>query len=258
MFPEKISLSVAIITKNEEKNLPECLKSVSFADDVVVVDSGSTDGTVEIAQEFGCRVFIEDWKGDGPQKNSAIEKCIYDWVLIIDADERVPAETKKRIMQIIRDNGEKGDAISFPRKNFFRGRWIKHCGWWPDTVIRLVKKNQGRFESITHGKWRTSGTVVAVNSPIEHFIFHNYADMLNVLEVRSTDMARELYDEGRRANALTPLIHGFAMFTKVYFLRLGFLDGFDGFVIATTRAGGTFFKYAKLLELQSKNQDSRL
>lgn len=255
---EKVPVSVAIIAKNEEKWLPGCLKSISFADDiVVVVDSRSTDRTVEIAKEFGCRVFVEDWKGDGPQKNSAIEKCNYEWVFILDADERVPVETKKRITQIVRDE-EEGDAFSFPRKNFFHERWIKHCGWWPDTVIRLVKKNQGRFEAITHGKWKTRGTVVTVNSPIEHFIFNNYSDMLKVLEVRSTDMARELYDEGRRATVLTPFIHGFAMFVKVYFLRLGFLDGFDGFVIASTRAGGTFFKYAKLLELQRKKHNSSL
>jgi len=255
MLPEKILLSVAIITKDEEKRLPECLKSVSFADDiVVVVDSRSTDRTAEIAEEFGCRVFIEDWKGDGLQKNSAINKCKYEWVLILDADERVPAETKKQIIQIVKDNLEEGDAFSFPRKNFFHDRWIKHCGWWPDTIIRLVKQSRGMFKSITHGKWATDGKVVTLNSPIEHFSFKTYSDMVRVMEGRSSDMAQEMHAAGHRVTILTPFIHGTAMFIKIYLIRLGFLEGLDGFIIAITRAGGSFFKYAKLLELQRENK----
>lgn len=135
----KAQLSVAIITKNEEKRLPDCLKSVSFANDIVVVDSGSTDRTVEITKEFGCRVFVEEWKGYGPQKNSAVKKCKYEWVLIVDADERIPEETGHEIMKIL-SSSDSADAYSFPRKNFFHNKWIRHCGWWPDRVIRLFKK----------------------------------------------------------------------------------------------------------------------
>jgi glycosyltransferase involved in cell wall biosynthesis len=247
-----MKLSVAIITKNEEKNFPDCLKSVSFADDiVVVVDSRSTDRTAEIAEEFGCRVFIEDWKGDGPQKNSAIDKCKYEWVLILDADERIPGETKQEIIRVI-INSHTADAYIFPRKNYFNGRWIKHCGWWPDTIIRLVKKSRGMFKSITHGKWVTEGKVVTLNSPIEHFSFKTYSDMVRVMDGRSSEMAQEMYAAGHRATILTPFIHGTAMFIKIYLIRLGFLEGLNGFIIALTRAGGTFLKYAKLLELQGE------
>lgn len=252
MHPEKAPLSVAIITKNEERNLPDCLKSVSFADEIIVVDSGSTDKTVLIARAFGCRVFVEDWKGDGPQKNSAIDKCRHEWVLIVDADERIPAETVVEIKKHINeDNG--ADAYSFPRKNYFHGRWIKHCGWWPDRIIRLVRKSKGRYRSITHGIWATHGTLAMTDAPIEHFSFRCYSDMLKIMEGRSTDMARELFDAGRRVNAFTPFLHGLSMFMQIYMIKLGFLDGFDGFVIAITRAGGSFLKYAKLLELQ-RNQ----
>jgi len=123
---ERFKLSVAIITKNEEDRLSACLKSVSFADDIVVVDSGSTDRTVKIAKEMGCRVFIEEWKGYGPQKQSALQKCKNEWVLIIDADERIPEETKEKIMEIVKN--PLADAYSFPLKNFFHKKWIKHCG----------------------------------------------------------------------------------------------------------------------------------
>ncbi|HTR45602.1 MAG TPA: glycosyltransferase family 2 protein [Thermodesulfovibrionales bacterium] len=249
MNAEKLPLSVAIITKNEERRLPACLESVSFAEEIVVVDSGSSDRTVEIAEEFGCRVFVEDWKGDGPQKNSAIEKCTHEWVLIVDADERIPKETREEINRVI-SNSAYADAYSFPRRNYFHGRWIKYSGWWPDRIIRLVRKSKGRFEAITHGKWATSGTLAEVDVPIDHYSFTDYSNMLLVMETRSTDMAKELLDAGTRANILTPFLHGLTMFLKVYILKLGFLDGLDGFVIAVTRAGGTFFKYAKLLELQ--------
>jgi glycosyltransferase involved in cell wall biosynthesis len=251
MYPEKIPLSAAVITKNEEKNITDCLKSVSFADEIVVVDSGSTDNTVEIARDFGCRVFVEDWKGDGPQKNSAIGKCSHEWVLIVDADERIPEETKAEIRRLIeKDNS--ADAFSFPRKNYFHGRWIKHCGWWPDRIIRLVKKSRGRYESITHGIWATTGTLEKTHRPIEHYSFSSYSDMLKIMEGRSTDMAKELFDMGNRVNIFTPFFHGLSMFIQIYIFKLGFLDGFDGFIIALTRGGGSFFKYAKLLEIQNK------
>ncbi|MCL0071477.1 glycosyltransferase family 2 protein [Thermodesulfovibrionales bacterium] len=135
----KVPLSIAVITKNEEERLPDCLRSVSFADEIVVVDSKSTDKTVEIAKEFGCRVFVEDWKGYSSQKNSAIDKCKHDWVLVIDADESIPEETKNEIVRIINATANSADAYSFPRKNFFHGKWIRHSGWWPDRVVRLFK-----------------------------------------------------------------------------------------------------------------------
>lgn len=243
---------MAIITKNEEKNLTDCLRSVSFADEIIVVDSRSTDNTVAIARDFSCRVFVEDWKGDGPQKNSAIDKCSHEWVLIVDADERIPAETCAEIRKRIHED-HSADAYSFPRKNYFHGRWIRHCGWWPDRIIRLVKKSKGRYRSITHGIWATSGTLVKTHTPIEHFSFSSYSDMLKIMEGRSTDMAKELFDAGKRVNAVTPFLHGLSMFIQIYMIKRGFLDGFDGFVIAITRAGGSFLKYAKLLELQ-RNQ----
>ncbi|HXX58168.1 MAG TPA: glycosyltransferase family 2 protein [Thermodesulfovibrionales bacterium] len=246
-------LSVAIITKNEEEMLPACLESVSFSDDVVVVDSGSTDKTVEIARAFGCRVFVEAWKGDGPQKNSAIDKCLHEWVLILDADERICDETRHEIERIVA-SGESADAYSFPRKNLFHGRWIKHSGWWPDRIIRLVRKSRGRYRSITHGIWATTGTLAEARAPIEHHSFSRYSDMLQIMEERSTDMAKELFDAGKRAGAMTPFLHGFVMFLKVYVLKMGFLDGLDGFIIAFTRAGGSFLKYAKLVELQREKK----
>ena len=246
-------LSVAVITKNEEKRLPDCLRSVSFADDIVVVDSGSTDRTVDIAQEFGCRVYVEDWKGYGPQKNSALEKCSNDWVLLLDADERVPAETADLIIDTLK--APSAAAFTVKRKNYLHGRWLKHSGYWPDRQIRLVNRQQGAFRAAIHERWTTGGRIEDLNAHIDHYAFSGYHDMLNTLNEYSTVIARELYQSGRRANTLSPLLHGAGMFIKIYFVETGFLDGMDGFVTALTKAGGSFFKYAKLLELQRKNEE---
>ncbi len=250
---KKLPLSVAIITKNEEDNLLECLKSVSFAGEIVVVDSGSKDRTIDIAEQFGCRVYMEKWEGDGFQKNNAIGKCINEWVLVLDADERVPDSTRDEIIEIVLSDYS-ADAYSFTRKNFFHGRWIKNCGWWPDTVIRLVRKDTGSYSrSVHHGKWITNSKIAKTDVPIEHFSYSNYSAMLEIMDSRSTRIARELFDSGKRVNVLTPFSHGMAMLIKTYVIRPGFLDGFDGFLISLTKAGGSFFKYAKLLELQRKN-----
>lgn len=249
---KKISLSVAVITKNEEKRLPDCLRSVSFADDIVVVDSGSTDRTVEIAKEFGCAVYIEAWKGYGPQKNSALKKCGNDWVLLLDADERVPAETAALITDILK--APSADAYTVKRKNYLHGRWLKHSGYWPDRQIRLVNRKMGGFQAAIHEKWTTEGRIEDLNAHIDHYAFSGYHDMLNTLNEYSTVIAKELYQSGRRVNALSPLLHGIGMFFKIYFIERGFLDGMDGFVTALTKAGGSFFKYAKLLELQREKK----
>lgn len=249
----KLPLSVAIITKDEEDNISACLQSVSFADDVVVVDSGSTDKTVEIANRLGARVFVEEWKGDGPQKNSAVAKCRHEWILILDADERIPAETRDKVKAIINDP-KSADAYSMPRKNFFHGKWIRHSDWWPDRIVRLARKSKGTSKSVTHSRWETTGTTASTDAPLEHYSFDSYSDMLKTLDSYSTTLAKELYAKGRRTNLFAPGLHATFMFVKIYFLKLGILDGFDGLVIAITKAGGAFFKYAKLKELQDRNE----
>jgi len=249
---KKTGLSAAVITKNEEERLPDCLKSISFADEIIVVDSGSTDRTVEIAREFGCRVFIEDWKGYGPQKNSAVEKCRNEWVLLLDADERVPAATWDLIGKAVENPA--ADAYTFKRKNYLHGRWLKHSGYWPDRQIRLVNRVKGSFRSAIHERWVTDGPIADLDACIEHFAFSDYSDMLKTLDEYSSVIARELYASGKRANALSPVLHGGGMFFKIFVIEKGFLDGLDGLVTALTKAGGSFFKYAKLLELQQRNR----
>lgn len=248
----KTNISVAIITKNEEKRLPDCLRSASFADEIVIVDSGSTDRTVEIAKEFGCRVFEEEWKGFGKQKNSAVQKCLNEWVIILDADERVPPETRDLIFLTLQKPN--ASAYSFKRKHFINKRWIKYGGNWPDWNARLVNKNQGKFYGEIHEKWLTDGDIGKIDAHINHYGFLDYADMLNTMNEYSTIAAKELFLNGKRANIFTPIVHSIPMFLKIYILKKGFLEGLDGLVLALLKAGGSFFKYAKLLELQREKE----
>jgi len=248
----RLPLSVAIITKDEERNIAGCLSSVSFADDIVVVDSGSTDKTVKIAEKLGARVFTEPWKGYGAQKNSAIEKCRHAWVLIIDADERVPEESVPAIVKAIGE--DRAQAYSFKRKNYLHGKWMRHSGYWPDSQIRLVDKGRGAFRAAIHERWETDGSVSELDACIDHYGFSGYSDMLKTLNDYSTISAREMHASGRRAGPLSPIVHGVGMFIKIYLIKKGFLDGMDGLVTALTKAGGAFFKYAKLIELEKADK----
>ncbi|MBW1767533.1 MAG: glycosyltransferase family 2 protein [Deltaproteobacteria bacterium] len=242
-------LSIAIITKNEETRLPDCLKSVSFSDEVLVVDSGSSDKTVEVAKSFGARVLIEEWRGFSGQKQFAVDQCRHDWVLILDADERIPEESAITIRQEMARNDPEISAYSFRRKNYLHGRWIKHCGWWPDRILRLVHRKKGGFNGRpVHETWIAAGKEKALDAFIEHISFRNYSELVAKMENYSNLASKELFEKNAQVNVITPILHGLWMFIKTYFLELGVLDRFDGLLISTMNAGGSFLKYAKLRE----------
>ena len=247
---EKIPLSVAIITKDEAANLPGCLKSVAFARQIVVVDSGSTDGTLEIARDFGCDVFIESWKGFGPQKQMAIDRCREPWVLVLDADERIPPETETAIRAVVSGGESSASGCSFPRKNYFQGRWIRHMGWWPDRITRLFRNGRGRMtEASVHEAVDVSGQVAPLETPIEHYTESRLSEVLKKIDRYSTLAAEEAFREGRRSSVWGAIARAELTFFQDYILRLGFLDGRQGLVLSVTDAVNKFFKYAKLSEL---------
>jgi len=244
----KLPLSVAIITYNEEAYLPKCLESVAFANEVVIVDSHSTDKTVDIAIERGCRVYVEDWKGFDGQKNSAVSKCKNHWILSLDADERIPPETREAIIETMKD--PKAEAYRLPRKNHLHGQWLRWGDQWPDWQVRLFKKDSGAFQGAVHEQWQTRGSIGTIVSPIEHYSYRDYKDMILRMDRYSEIAARELLGTGKIFHSLTPFIHGTAMFLRIYVLKLGILDGLDGLVNAIIKASGSFFKYAKAVEMQ--------
>ena len=244
-------MSVAIITKNEAERLPDCLRSLSFSDEIVVVDSGSVDETVRIAESFGARVLVEEWRGYAGQKQFAVDQCRHDWVLVIDADERVPEATAALIERELARGDTAIGGYSFKRKNYLHGRWIRHCGWWPDRVVRLVHRTRGAFDGRpVHERWVTDEEIRDLDACIEHVSFHSYSDLVSKMETYSNLSSRELFQRDEPVSALTPVLHGSWMFLKTYILELGFLEGFDGFTISIMNAGGSFFKYAKVREMK--------
>ncbi len=254
-----MSLSIAIIAQNEADRIADCIKSAWFADEIVLLDSGSRDATVEIAESLGCRVLRQPWLGYAQQKQRAVDQCRHDWVMILDADEYIPVQTAEIIRNRLFASGEKPAAYALLRKNFFHDRWIRRCGWWPNKVVRIVDRRRGCFsEHFVHEKWLTAGPVQVLDACIEHRSFRDYSDLIHKLQEYSTLSALDMHRRQRTASWWEPAAHGIWMFIKTYLLELGIIEGFDGFMIALTNAGGSFMKYAKLREMHVQAKKSLL
>jgi len=244
-------LSAAIITLNEETRLPACIKSLQFVDEVIVVDSGSRDKTVSIAKDLGAKVYQEQWLGYGKQKQLAIDYCSNDWVIILDADERIPQKTASSICKAVQDPGG-NVSFQLPRKNLFLGRWIKHAGWWPDYVVRIINKHKCQMSShIVHESIVSSGPTGTITEPIEHYATQNLSHTMEKMNAYSSAGAREMHDKGEGASYSKAFARGAWAFFYNYFFRLGLLDGGPGFIIAVSDATNKFFKYAKLTEFKN-------
>lgn len=248
-----MNISVVVITKNEEANIERCLRSVDWADEVVVLDSGSTDRTVEISRELGARVSVTtDWPGFGPQKNRALELATGDWVLSLDADEWVTPDLRDEILNAISDpNG--ATAFRVPRLSSFCGRFMRHSGWWPDYVTRLFRRGAARFsDDVVHERVIAEGKTGTLREPIMHETFVDLDELLQKMNNYSSLAAQEMWDGGRKAGFAGAVLRGLWAFIRTYFLRGGFLDGREGFMLAVATAEGTYYRYAKLMLLEKK------
>lgn len=246
--PNKFRLSAVVITKNEEANIEACLESVSWADEIVVVDSGSTDRTVELARKYTDNVFVEKWRGQGHQKNRAVELARGPWILSIDADERVPPELAEEIRNAVAQG--RSEAFAMRRKNFYRRQWIRHCGWWPDWVKRLFRKDRARFSSdVIHDSLQVASAVGKLKHPLEHHSFKSPEDFLNRARTYAVHQSREMHAQGRKASVWTAVSHGLFALVHTYIVRLGFLDGAAGMLISVSNGVGVFYRYMMLREL---------
>jgi glycosyltransferase involved in cell wall biosynthesis len=243
-----LNLSVIIITRNEAANIRACIETVAWADEVIVVDSGSHDGTVEICRELGAFVYLHDWPGFGPQKNRALGYAKHDWVLSIDADERVTKELREEIVAAIRAN--QLDGFYMPRLSQFCGHFVHHSGWYPDYVLRLFRRAAGRFsDDLVHESVALAGRAGYLKHPLLHYSYREAADVLRKVEQYSTAAARQMFEKGKRVTAWdAPVRAGWAFF-RTFVLRLGLLDGATGLNIARMNARTTYLKYDKLRKL---------
>jgi len=244
----KKQLSVVIITRNEEINLRKCLESIrQIADEIVVVDSNSSDQTQTIAREYGAKVQVtKDWLGFGVQKNLAVSLAKNDWILSIDADERVTPELSNEILDLLL--GEPTHhAYEISRLSSYCGRFIKHSGWRPDYVLRLFNRQAARFsDDLVHERVLCSGKVHRLNNLLLHYSIRNFSQVLSKIDQYSSASAEQLYLRGQKSSLLKAVVHGFWAFVRTYFLRAGFLDGNHGFALAVSNAEGAYYRYLKL------------
>ncbi|HUS13724.1 MAG TPA: glycosyltransferase family 2 protein [Chloroflexia bacterium] len=243
-----MKLSAIVITNNGEAVIGRCLESVAWADEIVVVDSGSTDRTPEICAENGAKFHrTPDWPGHGPQKNRALDRASGEWILSLDSDEWATPELQAEVQRIVAAPGSHA-AYAIPRRSSFCGRYMRHSGWWPDRVVRLFRRDAARFsEDHTHDRLIVEGTTGRLRNPIMHEAIVDLDQMLTKMNMYSTTSAHMLRKHGRRASLLTALLHGWWAFMRTYFLRAGFLDGREGFMLAVANAEGSYYRYLKLM-----------
>jgi glycosyltransferase involved in cell wall biosynthesis len=248
-------LSCIIITRNESKNIRRCLESVSWTDEIVVVDSFSQDDTKKIASEFTGRIFDLKWGGFGPAKDYAVKQATGDWILSVDADELVPENLREEIQKIVQ-SGDSLDGYFIPRRSYFLGRWMRHGGWYPDFVLRLFKKDKGDFTSrLVHEEVIVQGRTGRLKNDLLHYTDPDYERYLEKLNRYTTIDAQQRYLEGNTGSSVNLLIRPVAVFFKTYFLKRGFLDGLPGLILAVSSAFHVFAKYVKLWHLGRPKKD---
>jgi glycosyltransferase involved in cell wall biosynthesis len=245
----KRSLSVCIVAMNEEDRIEECIRSADFADECIVVDSHSTDRTRDLAASLGARVIERDWEGWVEQKNFAIDQATNEWVLCLDADERLSAELRVAIMTALERETD-AQGFEFARLNRYMGRWIRHGGWYPDRKIRLFRRNRGRFAGRNpHDRVRVEGKVQRLEGDLLHDPYRSLSDHLRTIDRYTTVAAGEKHARGQRATLIDITFRPFGRFLRMFLIERGFLDGLPGFVVAITGSFYVFLKYAKLRAL---------
>jgi glycosyltransferase involved in cell wall biosynthesis len=237
-------LSAIVITLNEARNIAGCLDALAFCDERIVVDAGSSDETVQIAQSKGARVVSHPFEGFGAQKGFALSQATGDWVLSIDADERVAPELAREILHVIGTGA--ADCYEIPRRSTFCGRPMNWSGWSPDYVLRLFRRDMGFFSAdLVHERVVCNGTSAQLKISLTHDPVRRLEDALSRMDRYSTAGAEQLVAAGKRVTFASGIFHGLWTFVRLYLLRGGFLDGREGFLLAVANAEGTYYRYMK-------------
>ena len=249
-----MSIAATVITKNEAAFIRTCLDSLIWVDEIIVVDSGSIDGTVEICREYTDKIMLTDWPGPGQQRNRAAAMATSEWIIAMDADEYIPTALRNEIQSVILNPGD-NVAFRMPRLSSYCGHYMHHSGWWPDYITRVYRKDRGRFNAeLLHDHMIVDGTIGKLSSHLMHEAFDDLEDVLQKINHYSSDGAFVMDQRGCRAGLSTAILHGLWSFLSTYLFRAGFLDGREGFMLAVSNAEGTYYKYLKLMLLLEKKR----
>lgn len=246
--------SATVITLDEEMNVRECLDSLMWVDEVVIVDAGSSDRTREICREYTNKIFVNPWPGHSEQKNFALDLATYDWVLSIDADERVPPALQQEIEDALA-RPDRAEGYTIPRRNIFLGRWMRYGGWYPDRVLRLFRKSHGRFGGINpHDRVELQGRLGVLKEPLLHFTYRSLNQYIDKQYRYACISAQERLKRrpDAQVSVLTLVARPILKFVELYLIKRGFMDGTYGLVTAAFAAYFAFLKYARLWELTRK------
>lgn len=253
-----MKIAAVVISKDEERNMAACLDSLKWADEIVVVDACSTDRTVEMAKQYTDRVFVRAWPGFGPQKNFGMDQTDAEWILVVDADERVPGPLRDEILRVVRA-GVPADVAGFeiPRRNFFYGRWIKGGGIYPDHQLRLFRRSAGRYDDVLlHERLQLDGKVERLTNPFDHYSMPSIRAHVRKMARYTTLGAQEKLKVQSYVSCLDLAGNHLGTILKTYFLRGGWRDGLHGVIVALFAGMHTFVKYAKAWELLNVKRDS--
>jgi len=249
----KATLSVIIAAKNEGQQIQDCIESVKFADEILVLDSGSTDNTAELARDLGAIVHRTDWPGYGAQQQRGIKLASSDWVLSLDADERVSIELRKEIQAAMTQSHY--DGYFLPRHSSFCGVFIDHSGWSPDYTLRLVRRTLAGFtDHFLHAHMTVRGAASYLKSPIIHHSYRSLDDVLEKLNRYSKGAAIDASSRGGTSSLAKAIIKGWWSFIRTYVIRLGFMDGKMGFILAIYNGQTTYYKYLRLWMMKKQNE----
>ncbi|HIJ84431.1 MAG: Glycosyltransferase family 2 protein [Magnetococcales bacterium] len=250
----RVPLSVVLITRNAGTVLEPCLESVDFADEIVLIDSGSEDNTLEIAWKHNARTLYQPWLGYGPQKHFAVSQAAHDWVLCLDADERVSDQLRASILETLKNPGYK--AYRFPRRNRFLGRWLAHGEGYPDLSLRLFQRNFASWsEDPIHEKVHTKEPIGQLSGDLYHESEQSLADYLTKQNLYTSLQAEQIHQSGRPFHASRILLSPLVRFIRFYFFRLGFLDGLPGLIHISLGTFNSFLKYAKVYAKRVNRRD---
>jgi|SRR5690554_5498883 len=250
------TISALIITSNEEQNITDCLNSIGWVDEIVIIDSYSIDRTVDICQKYTNKIYKRKFDDFASQRNYGLQQVHSEWVLIIDADERVSSELKLEIKKVL--TAPQADAYEIPFHNYFLGKWIRHCGWYPDYHLRLFLTTKGQFINKVHEKVQINGTTNKLSKAIVHFTYNSISQFIKKTDYYTNLAAKEMYLRGKSFRITDLIARPIWRFCKMYLFKHGYKDGVRGLILSFLYSVYVFLKYAKLWDINRKEVDKNV